>query len=415
MEVQRNRLVPRLRVSANEAVKKTIAVRIVRFYRPASSTKSSRCIRTSAKVVRGPSYGHRIRSLEVINSSTFRDHRPHVTEWQRHEVCCPHCGAHTRADYDRAAIPSSAFGPCLVAVVGLLTGVYNLSRRQAKRLLLELFGISVSLGDLSDMEHRASEALKPAYDEAREVLEQAEVKHSDATSWSRSGSLRSLWTLACTAATVYAIFFDGCRDTIRPFFGALKGILVSDRATVFGIWAMTSRQICFAHLIRKFIAFSERDGPAGNFSCELLDCTALVFDYWHGYQEGVLTRQEFKTWMEPVQRHFERTLESAQKADITRLSGSFADILAHREAPWTFVIKEGVEPTNNHAERELRSFVLWRKRCFGSQSERGDRFAERLMSVAHTARKQGKAVLDFIDRSVKAHEEGRQAPRLIGA
>ena len=77
---------------------------------------------------------------------------------------------------------------------------------------------------------------------------------------------------------------------------------------------MSSRQICWAHLIRKFIAFSERDGPAGRFGCELLDCSALVFEYWRGYQEGDLTQEELTIWMAPVRRHFERTLESAAKA-----------------------------------------------------------------------------------------------------
>ena len=343
------------------------------------------------------------------------EHRPYVIEWRRHEVECPRCGARTRAAYDRNEIPSSPFGPSLVAVVGLLTGVYHLSRRQAQRLLQELFGVSVSLGALSAMEHRASEALKPAYAEAQEAVDQAAVKHSDATTWLRGGDLTSLWTLASAMATVYAVFADGCRDTIRPFFGSQKGILVSDRATVFNFWAMAFRQVCWAHLLRKFIAFSERDGPAGKFGSALLDYTTLVFEYGHGYQEGALTREELNTWMQPVRRHFERTLEDAVKADIERLSGSCADMLAHREALWTFLNNEGVEPTNNHAERALRSFVLWRRKSFGSQSDRGERFAERLMTIAHTARKQGKAVLDFIVRSVQAHFEGTSGPRLIEA
>lgn len=90
-----------------------------------------------------------------------------------------------------------------------------------------------------------------------------------------------------------------------------------------------------------------------------------------------------------------------------------ADILAHADALWTFVTHEGVEPTNNHAERELRGFVLWRKRSFGSQGERGERFAERVMTVAHTARKLGKDVLDFIVSCVCAQLEGTTAPRLL--
>ncbi len=342
----------------------------------------------------------------------LRDHRPHLTEYRRHEVECPRCGGRTVAAYD-PSIPSSAFGPCLTAVVGLLTGVYHLSRRKAQRLLRELFGISVSLGALSAMERRASEALESAYEEAKREVEHAGVKHSDATSWARSGTLMSLWTIATIAATIFGIFKDGARDTVRPFFGGRRGILVSDRASIFTFWKMAYRQVCWAHLIRKFISFSQRDGPAGKVGHELLEYASLVFEYWHGFKDGDLTREELQTWLQPVQRELERALVCAAKADIDRLSGSCADILAHREALWTFAIHEDVEPTNNHAERELRSFVLWRKGSFGSQSERGERFAERLMTVAHTARKQGKAVLDFLVSSVVAHLDGTTPPRLI--
>jgi len=343
----------------------------------------------------------------------LRDHRPHLTEFRRHAVACPHCGARTRAAYDAAKIPASAFGPCLTAVVGMLTGVYHLSRRKTQRLLQELFGISVSLGALSAMERRASEALATAYEEAKREVEHARVKHTDATSWLRQGRLMSLWTLASMTATVFAIFVDGTRETIRPFFGRRRGILVSDRASVFGFWHMTERQVCWSHLIRKFISFSERDGPAGAVGRELLGYAALVFEYWHGFIEGDLTRDELQIWLRPVHRELEGALVRAVAADIPRLSGSCEDMLAHRDALWTFVERDDVEPTNNHAERELRAFVLWRKGSFGTQSERGERFAERMMTVAHTARKQGRAVLDFLVGSVTAHLDGAPPPRLI--
>lgn len=95
------------------------------------------------------------------------------------------------------------------------------------------------------------------------------------------------------------------------------------------------------------------------------------------------------------------------------MSGACADILAHREALWTFLTHEGVEPTNNHAERELRDFVMWRKRSYGTQSERGDRFAERVMTVVRTARKQGKNVLGFMVESLNAYFGNTQAPTLL--
>lgn len=337
----------------------------------------------------------------------------HITEWQRHEVACERCGHRTCAAYDANVIPSSPFGLRLVAVVAMLTGVYHLSRRRTRRLLRELFGITISLGTISSMEARASEALKPAVEEAQAEVEAAPVKHSDATTWLLAGVALSLWTLATTSATVYRIFVNGRRETIRPWFGGRVGILVTDRADVFSFWSMALRQICHAHLIRRFVAFSQRDGPAGIIGRELLDLSTLIFEYWHGFKAGQLTRAELQTLMLPAQKHFEAVLERAVTAQIPRLSGSCADILAHREALWTFVTHENVEPTNNHAELELRPMVLWRRVSFGCQSERGLRFVERIMSVTQTARKQGKDLLDFIVRSVTAHAEGTPPPSLV--
>jgi transposase len=375
--------------------------RIVPLYPPACS----RCGRTW----KSPSgvCGRRHQLLELTTEGRY------VTEFRRYEVECDLCGGRTLAPYDASIIPASPFGPRLVAVVALLTGTYHLSRRSARRLLAELFEIDISLGALSGMEARASEALAPAFDEAKEIVESAAVKHSDATSWLRAGALRSLWTVASNLATVFHILTDGQMATIVPIFGRRLGILVSDRASVFAFWVMRLRQICWAHLLRKFVSFSQRDGPAGAIGRELLGYTALVFDYWRGFCRGDLTRDELYIWMRPVMRRFEEALARASNAGIRHLSGSCENMLAHAAALWTFVTVEGVEPTNNHAERELRGFVLWRKRSFGCQSDRGERFAERAMTVAHTARKLGRGVLDYMLAAIEAHEAGRAAPKLF--
>ena len=350
-----------------------------------------------------------------FQQTDLRHKKRHVEEWRLHEVTCPRCGTRTRAAFDPTQIPSSAFGPGIVAVIAVLTGRYHLSRRQARDILHDLFEISISLGSVSNLERRMSEALEPAYEEVREVVEAAAVKHTDATSWLRRGSLMSLWVLACGSATVYCILRDGRMATIRPFFGALVGILVSDRASVFGFWAMRKRQICWAHLIRRFVSFSQRDGPEATIGAELLECTRLIFEYWHGYKKSVLTREELQHWMLPLQRHVVSLLRRAAVVDYEEVSGSCRDILAHAEALWTFVDQEGVEPTNNHAELMLRAFVLWRKKSFGTQSERGERFAERIMTVAQTAKKQGRAIIGFLVATLEAHVQGGPKPRLIAA
>jgi transposase len=353
------------------------------------------------------------RRYQLLDLCPFK---PYVKEFRRHEVECPVCGHRTLAPYDSDVIPSSPFGPRLSAVVVLLTGVYHLGRNKVRRLLGELFGIELATGTISRIEARMSPALVPAVEEAQRAVEEAAVKYSDGTTWLRAGITMSLWVIACALATVYRIFDDGCADTIRPLFGKiLRGILVSDRAAVFGFWAMKLRQICWAHLLRKFVAFSERDGPAGALGRELVDCACLLFDYWHAFEDGRLTREELAVWMRPLRHQTESALERAVAADIDRLSGSCANMLAHREALWTFVDHEGVKPTNNDSERDIRPFVLWRKHSYGTKSERGERFAERIMTVVYTARKQGLDVLDFLVRTFVAYQQKTTGPTLIAS
>ncbi len=339
--------------------------------------------------------------------------KAHITEWLRHCVACPRCSHETWASI--APIPVSPFGPRLSAVIGLVTGVYHLSRRAAVGLLSDVLGIEISLGAVSAVEERVSEAVKPAVDEAWCKVEEASVKHTDGTTWYQSNVLCALWTIASSVATVFKILADGQATTLGPLFGKKLGILVSDRATAINFWAMEKRQICWAHLLRKAISFSERDGPAGAFGRELLDYIGILFDYWHQFDKGQMSREHLRGLMAPVRLHVEALLERGRDAQLRHVSGSCFDILKHRVALWTFVEQAGVEPTNNHAERELRAFVLWRKRSFGTQSERGNLFAERLMTVTHTARKQKRNVLEFLTACCTAARSGAAPPSLFAA
>ena len=337
--------------------------------------------------------------------------KPHTKEHRLHAVVCPCCKHKTRASHD--VIPSSPFGPRLSSVVALLTGVYHLSRRSTVSLLQDLVGVQISLGAVSAVEARVSDAVKPAVDDAWAQVERAQVKHTDGTSWYLANVLCSLWTVATTAATVFKIVADGTRPTLQTLFKRQRGILVSDRAKALLFWAMDRRQICWAHLLRKFIAFSERAGPSAAIGDELLDYVRILFSYWHDFKAGKLSRDELRAHMAPVRVQVELALERAAATGLAVVAGSCADILKHKAALWTFVDHADVEPTNNHAERELRAFVLWRKRSFGTQSERGNLFAERLMTVGHTARKQHKNVLAFLTACCIADRDGETAPLLV--
>jgi transposase len=341
--------------------------------------------------------------------------KPHTKEWRRHQVTCRHCGYKTRAAHDESVIPTSPFGPRLMAIMAMITGVYHVSRRSALGLLSDLLGVRVSLGALSAVEARVGHAVQPAVDEAWDHVRRADVKHTDGTSWYQAGLSMALWTIATVTATVFRIVPDSSKATLAPLYGAMTGIMVSDRAKSLNFWAMDRRQICWAHLLRKFVSFSERDGPAGAVGRQLLDYTGIVFDYWHDYKEGKLDRETFIAWMAPVKKQVHDVLTHAAAVGIAHVSGACADVLEHEPALWTFVEVENVEPTNNHAEREIRAFVLWRKRSFGTQSERGNVFAANLMTVAHTARKQKKNVLALLTECCIAQRKRTRAPSLFDA
>lgn len=117
-------------------------------------------------------------------------------------------------------------------------------------------------------------------DEAWAKTEEAATKHTDGTTWYQAGVLCALWTIATSAVTVFKILTDGKAATLAPLFGSKLGILISDRATALNFWAMERRQVCWAHLLRKAISFSERDGPLGAIGREPLDYITIVFGHW---------------------------------------------------------------------------------------------------------------------------------------
>lgn len=352
-------------------------------------------------------------SAQRYQTTELPEVKPHTTEDRLHAVVCPCCKYKTRASHD--VIPASPFGPRLSSVVALLTGVYHLSRRSTVSLLQDIVGVQISLGAVSAVEARVSNAVQAAVDEAWTQVNQASVKHTDGTSWFSANLLCSLWTVATTAATVFKIVADGKRETLQTFLGNCRGILVSDRATALRFWAMHKRQICWAHLLRKFVSFSEGAGPTTAIGKELLDYVGILFSYWHDFKDGKLSRDELRALVAPLRTQLEAALARTAATDIKGVAGSCADILDHKAALWTFIDHDDVEPTNNHAERELRRFVLWRKRSFGTQSERGKLFAERLMTIAHTARKQHKNVLAFLTACCTAARNGERVPSLFAA
>jgi len=340
---------------------------------------------------------------------------PDVTEYLLGRRCCGFCNTVTTARLPEGA-PQGMCGPRLSSLIVLLTGVYHLSRRNTAALLQDVLGVKLSLGSVSNVEGRMTAALGAAHDEALSRVRQARVKHLDATSWSRAGETSSLWTFASRMATAFVITAGATSETVQAVVGRVRGTLVTDRGSQFGFWAMEQRQICWSHLVRRFTAFSESSRPQVRRLGEaLLLLSQVHLVEWHRVQEGTATRERLQELVARLEPFFVHHLERGVALRLRNVSGACANVLAHRDALFTYAFEKGVPPTNNHAERELRGFVLWRKQTAGTRSERGDRFAERVMTVVHTLRKQRRHVLSYLEQACIAALRARPNPSLMPA
>jgi transposase len=192
-----------------------------------------------------------------------------------------------------------------------------------------------------------------------------------------------------------------------------SGILNSDRWSAYNWVPVFSRQLCWSHLLRDFQAFVERGGESQRIGEAILAQSGLMFEWWHRVRDGTLTRATFQANMKPVQQKVGELLRQGTACAHDKTPGTCRDILKREEALWTFVHVEGVEPTNNLGERQVRHGVLWRKMCFGTQSEAGSRFAERIMTVVATLKQQQRNVLDYLTEACDATNWGRPAPSLL--
>jgi transposase len=337
---------------------------------------------------------------------------PIVDEYRLHRTSCDVCGKTTCAEPPRG-VPRGTFGPGVLGLIAMLVADGHMSRRKVVGLLRDAFGLNISLGALSEAEWIVSEATTSAVEEAHARALTESPKHVDATSWFQAGWLKALWVMATKSVTVFTIAANATQELLKRWISSTRGVLVTDRGRQFQFWAMERRQICWAHLIRKFVDFSEHGGRAGGIGRALHDWSRILMHTYHRVRDGTLPRSELQRKAVNIRAHMERLLSRGTRPSAAGIRGACRDILEHRNAMWLFVDDPSVEPTNNHAERELRGLVIWRKSSFGTCSERGNVFAARLKTVIHTCRKQQRNVLEFLRNTVDAALRRIPTPSLL--
>jgi transposase len=146
---------------------------------------------------------------------------------------------------------------------------------------------------------------------------------------------------------------------------------------------------------------------------ELLCCAQDVFTWWYRVRDGTLRRSTFQQYMGVVRSMVREQLQAGAVCACAKTAGVCRELLAVEPALWTFVRVEGIEPTNNAAERALRHAVLWRKTSQGTYSEAGSRFVENILTVVTTCRQQGRNALEYLTECCQATLRKLAPPSLM--
>jgi transposase len=334
-----------------------------------------------------------------------------VTEHQAHALRCV-CGHLTYAAIP-APVLRHCFGPRLAAAISYFSARCHNGKRTVQEILIDVFDAPISLGSIPAKEREMQRALALPYAQAQRHVRHAAVKYVDETTWKSGRQGRWLWLAATEKAALYRVHRRRSRKALRMLLGTRRtGTIVTDRHGAYDHWPDERRQFCWAHLERDFTRLKELGMNLGGRGLGI--CRDL-FGLWRDFRQGKLSRVQLQSGVAVLRKRLRRLLWWWEDHGQGRGRSFALKLLSHEAALWTFASVEGVEPTNNHAERMLRPAVLWRKNCFGSNSRGGCMFVERILTVIHTLRLQERKPLEYLARCIRARREKNRPPRLLSA
>lgn len=338
---------------------------------------------------------------------------PIITEYRQHTLCCPQCRELVTAPLPPDA-PPGAFGPRATALMGLLRSHFHASLAAVEEFCTDVCHLPISSGSIVTSCERVSDALAPVDAAIQAAVQAAAQVNADETSWPMETRKGWLWVAICTIATCFRIHPSRGRKGLAALLGdAYRGIVGSDRLSTYKQYASGQRQRCWAHLIRNLLGLLARYADETRWAQRMLDLSDDLFFAWHAYKEGWYDQVALQQALIPVRLAMHELLVEGSALPYPKIVGFSRELLAQWDALWTFSRVTGVEPTNNAAERALRPAVLWRKGCYGTQSEAGSRFVERMLTVSATCQLHQRPLLPYLVEAIAAYWAKQPAPRLL--
>lgn len=351
---------------------------------------------------------HKVQLKQRKQVFDIQDGRLFVTEYQLYGGTCMSCN-HKQRGILPDGVPKGILGADALGCIASLTGKYKLSKREARELLIDFYNLTVSIGSISNAEHQISKATHVPVDEVETALQHQtkEPSHHDETSHFNKHKLEWLWLSTTSRLTLFRIFKNRNQEAAKSLIGAdYQGMIITDRYGAYSWIPSNQRQYCWSHLQRDFKKIRERLHPEEKrIGYCLLRYTKMIFAYSYKIRESqdCLDVAYYKKYLLQTIWDFSRCLARGKALKGTKTSAFCAKLIKEWKSLWHFVRDPLVSPTNNHAERQLRHAVLWRKKSFGTQSDRGKRYVERILTCVMTCKQQSKNFRVFVRDCLKAY------------
>ena len=333
---------------------------------------------------------------------------------------CPSCWTTTHA-----ALPAEVvgqFGPQLTALIAYLTVVCRIPRRLVQALLADALHVPISLGSTQATWEEASDAVAVPCQELEQALRHQPVLNGDETGHRTNGEQRWLWALVAPQCVVYRMATTRAAAVLVALLGdVFAGVVCSDRWRPYQTYHHGAVQFCWAHFKRGLLGALDLSNTRDTerFCRDALALHARVFRRWYRFRgdpaaRGTpLTRAQLIDQVRPLERKLfalaERHVDSPHN-DVRNLARA---LFVHHENFFVFVRQAGVEPTNNRAERALRTAVQWRKIMFGNRSAEGELAVARLLTVTRTCQMQQLHTLAYLTAAIVAYRRRHAVASLL--
>jgi len=342
---------------------------------------------------------------------------PYVIDHVFYKTTCD-CGHQTRLP-----VPNwmySGTGERLQALIAYFTTDTKLSRRGVQAVLADVFNVPLSLGTVQNRLEDISEVLKPTCDELENELTKEPVVNIDETGYSHNNTLAWLWAFVTSTFVFFTLQASRGSNVIKTILGeTFDGIIICDRFSAYVKYhrdrACGLIQLCWAHLIRDIKALRQEMAFESDliFSVVMRKRIGAVFRLWYVHKRGKISRRQLIKMAEPLITEMRTFVEKNLQNPSTKVAKFSKQLLKRWDSLFTFIYHEGVQPTNNLAERLIRLGVLTRKISYCTRSTNGQLLRARLLTVSQTCRMQKRDPLNFYRTAIHAHRNNLPPPSLL--